>query len=61
MEEFIPDNVSEKDVIEEANLRASKCGYCTREGNPTYRQKISFGYSRKYSENWERIKNGNNN
>jgi len=56
MTELIPDNVSEKDVQEEANRRASKCGYCTREGNPTYRQKVSVGWSRKYEQNFERIK-----
>jgi hypothetical protein len=61
MDEFIPDNVSEKDVIEEANLRASKRGYCTREGNPNCREKISVGWTRKYEENWEKMKNGNNN
>lgn len=56
--ELVPDNISEKDVREEANLRASKCGYCTRQGNPTYRQKISVGWSREYEKAYERIKNG---
>ena len=59
--EFIPDDVSEKDVTEEANYRASKLGYCTREGNPTMRSKISAGWSRRYEQNFERLKNGNNN
>jgi len=53
--EFVPDNVSEQDVKEEANRKASKCGYCTREGNPTYRLKISEGWSREYEQNYERI------
>ena len=56
MDEFIPDNVSEKDVTEEANYRASKCGYCTREGNPMFRTKIMIHPpSKKYEENYARI------
>jgi hypothetical protein len=58
MAELIPDNVSEQDVKDEANLRASKCGYCTRQGDPTRRQKIIVGWSRDYEENYERIFHG---
>jgi len=56
--EWVPDNVSEKDLKEEANYRASKLGYCTKHGNQTSRIKISVGWSRKYADNYERIKNG---
>lgn len=58
--ELIPDDVSEANVAEEANCRASKLGYCTREGKQMGRMKISAGWSRKYEENFKRLKNGNN-
>ncbi len=53
--EIVPDNVSDKDVKNEAHRRAARCGYCTREGNPPYRQKISAGWSKQYEENYVRI------
>jgi len=54
--EFVPDNVSENDVKDEANKRASQMGYCSKEGNPMRRAKISVGWSKSYADNFERIK-----
>ena len=58
--EFIPDDVSEKDVREEANKRASKLGYCTRAGEPPYRTKIqeTVPIGRTKLNVWPRDKNG---
>ena len=56
--EFVPDNVSENDVKDEANKRASRRGYCSKEGNPIRKTKFSVGWSRSYADNFERIKSG---
>ena len=49
-------NHSEKDIKEEVNLRTWKAGYTTRDGNPLGREKISAGWSRKFEENYKRIR-----
>jgi len=32
--EFVPDDISNRDLREEVNIRTSKAGYTTREGRP---------------------------
>jgi hypothetical protein len=54
--EFVPDTVSEKDVAEEANRRASKVGACTRDGLPPGRTKImSAPPTEQYRKNYNKI------
>jgi hypothetical protein len=54
--EIVPNNVSENDLRDEVNLRTSRAGYTTRSGDPTYRQKIGVGWSRRYEENYKLIR-----
>ena len=54
--ELVPDNVSDKDVKDEANRRAAKCGYCDRNGDPPGRTKImSLPSTRQYEEGYRRV------
>jgi len=57
--EIVSASESESNVKEEANRRAAKAGYCTRDGNPTYGTKIQgpgIGFSK--LNQWPRDKNG---
>jgi hypothetical protein len=54
--EFVPDNVSEKDLREEVNHRTAKAGYTTGLGECPYRTKVMAAPPNKqYEENYERI------
>jgi hypothetical protein len=56
MAEWIKDSVSDEEVTRESNLRASKMGYCTKDGLPEGRTKImSMPPSKKYEENYKKI------
>ena len=58
--EILSTSESESNVKEEANRRATKAGYCTREGNPIYRTKIqNRGYGESKIKVWPRDENGN--
>jgi len=49
-------NHDEKDVKEEVNYRTWKAGYTTRDGSPVGREKISSGWTRKFEENFKKIR-----
>jgi hypothetical protein len=58
--ELVSNTESDNNVKEEANRRAAKAGYCTREGNPTFGMKImgpGIGISK--LNQWPRDENGN--
>jgi len=58
--EIVPFNASESDLKDEINLRTSKAGYTTRDGNPTFGTKImgpGIGFSK--LNQWPRDGNGN--
>jgi hypothetical protein len=59
--ELVPDNVSDNDVKDEANRRASKAGYTTRLGESPNRTKIqtSVPFGREKLNVWPRDKHGN--
>jgi hypothetical protein len=58
--ELIPFNESSETVKEEANLRASKAGFCTRHGDPIYGTKIMGpGIGESKLNIWPRDENGN--
>jgi hypothetical protein len=55
-----PWNTPEKDLRDEVNLRTSKAGYTTRQGNPTFRTKIMGpGIGQSKLNQWPRDKEGN--
>ena len=59
--EVIPDNIPQKDVIDESNRRAAKQGWCTRDGLPPFRTKIqtTSGFGSEKLNVWPRDTNGN--
>lgn len=58
--EVVAWNEGSENVREEANRRAAKAGYCTRDGNPIHGTKIqNLGYGDKPINVWPRDENGN--
>ena len=53
--EVVSFRANEKDLKDEVLRRNAKAGYSTRLGEPTYRQKISSGWSKQYEENYVRV------
>jgi len=54
--ELVPMDVPAEDLRDEANLRASKLGYCTRRGEPPYRTKIMMAPpTKRYEQEYIRI------
>ena len=53
--EIIPDNMPQKDVIEEVNFRTSRAGYTTRSGGPIPPRIVSMPYSEQGRSNYDRI------
>lgn len=58
--ELVPDNVSEKDLRDEANRRSARAGYCSRSGEPLGRTKIMITVpaGKEKLNVWPRDKNG---
>ena len=58
--EIVAWNESKDNVREEANRRAAKAGYTTRDGNPTFGTKIMGpGIGQSKLNQWPRDENGN--
>lgn len=54
--EVVPENVSIKDLKDEALRRNSRAGYCTRLGEPPHRTKIMAAPpTEQYRKNYARI------
>lgn len=56
--EIVPDNISRRDLIDEAHRRSARAGYCSRSGEPLNKTRIMTFVpqnKKQYDENYERI------
>ena len=53
--DIVPNNIPQKDVVEEVNFRTSRAGYTTRSGGPISPRIVSMPYSKQGRKNYDRI------
>jgi hypothetical protein len=58
--ELVPDDVTKRELLDESHLRASRAGFCTRDGKPIPRKVQSLNnWGRPKFNVWPRDAEGN--